>query len=81
MKNGLIFICSRMPAAVVADVAALPVYGILACGMLKMQYNHSHYAFLNELNVLLRRKVSLVSPGCQLYQEHPELFENPVEIL
>ena len=38
-------------------------------------------AFLNELTVLLRRKVSLVSPGCQLYQEHPELFENPVEIL
>ena len=38
-------------------------------------------AFLNELTVLLRRKVSLVSPDCQLYQEHPELFENPVEIL
>ena len=38
-------------------------------------------AFLNELTVLLRRRVSLVSPDCQLYQEHPELFENPVEIL
>lgn len=38
-------------------------------------------AFLNELTVLLRRRVSLVSPDCQLYQEHPELFGNPVEIL
>ena len=38
-------------------------------------------AFLNELTVLLRRRVSLVYPDSQLYQEHPELFENPVEIL
>ncbi len=38
-------------------------------------------AFLNELTVLLRRRVSLVSPDCQLYQEHPELFGNSVEIL
>lgn len=38
-------------------------------------------AFLNELTILLRRKVSLVSPNCQLYQEQPELFENAVEIL
>ena len=38
-------------------------------------------AFLNELTILLRRRVSLVSPDCQLYKEHPELFENAVEIL
>ena len=38
-------------------------------------------AFLNELTILLRRRVSLVSPDCQLFQEHPELFENAVEIL
>ena len=38
-------------------------------------------AFLNELTILLRRRVSLVSPDCQLFKEHPELFENAVEIL
>jgi uncharacterized protein with HEPN domain/predicted nucleotidyltransferase len=38
-------------------------------------------AFLNELTVLLRRRVSLVTPDCQFFKEHPELFENAVEIL
>jgi uncharacterized protein with HEPN domain/predicted nucleotidyltransferase len=38
-------------------------------------------AFLNELTILLRRRVSLVSRDCQLFKEHPELFENAVEIL
>ena len=38
-------------------------------------------AFLNELTILLRRRVSLISPDCQLFKEHPELFENAVEIL
>lgn len=38
-------------------------------------------AFLNELIILLRRRVSLVSPDSQLYKDHPELFENAVEIL
>lgn len=44
-STGVLGYCWKVlwiPAAVVADVAALPVYGILACGMLKMQYNHSH---------------------------------------
>ena len=38
-------------------------------------------AFLNELTILLRRRVSLVTPDCQLYKEHPELFEKSIEIL
>ena len=38
-------------------------------------------AFLNELTILLRRRVSLVSPDCQLFKEHPDLFKNAVEIL
>ena len=38
-------------------------------------------AFLNELTILLRRRGSLVSPDCQLFKEHPELFANAVEIL
>lgn len=38
-------------------------------------------AFLNELTILLRRRVSLISPDCQLFKEHPELFANAVEIL
>ena len=38
-------------------------------------------AFLNELTILLRRRVSLVSQDCKLFKEHPELFENAVEIL
>ena len=38
-------------------------------------------AFLNELTVLLRRRVALVTPDCQFFKEHPDLFENAVEIL
>lgn len=38
-------------------------------------------AFLNELTVLLRRRVALVTPDCQFFKEHPELFEDAVEIL
>ena len=38
-------------------------------------------AFLNELTILLRRRVALVTPDCQFFKEHPDLFENAVEIL
>ena len=36
---------------------------------------------IDELTVLLRRKVNLISPGCLFFREHPEQFENTVEIL
>ena len=76
------------------DIKSIKVFGEIASRSekydsdLELFFEHPQHfslfeqaAFLNELTILLRRRVSLVSKDCQLFKEHPELFENAVEIL
>ena len=76
------------------NIKSIKVYGEIASRSekydsdLELLFEHPQHfslfdqvAFLNELTILLRRRVSLASPDCQLFKDHPELFENTVEIL